>query len=198
MTESEETKWRLGVEPEEAEKRAAELSSEEDEKKEGLQQTIQAKADEIGGGEGSIVADTPKKKERKAKALTVKKSEPDTSKDMTKQIERHANQLTRMEKGITSLQKSINKIDKQSNTIKQIYVVVTQIQKLQKQMHNILYNQNKVKFVQYIIIKSIQLIYPSDLVVKCDVRCSETKYTAKILSEQDITNDDYDDDPSRF
>jgi hypothetical protein len=138
MLESEETKWRLGVEPEQAEKRAAELSSEEDEQKEELQQTIQAKADEIGGGgEGSIVAepaeqpiaDAPKKKERKAKALTVKKSEPDTSKDMTKQIERQAIQLTRIEKAITSLQKSINKIDKQSNTIKQIYVVVTQIQR---------------------------------------------------------------------
>lgn len=138
MLESEETKWRLGVEPEQAEERAAELSSEEDEQKEELQQTIQAKADEIGGGgEGSIVAepaeepiaDAPKKKERKAKALTVKKSEPDTSKDMTKQIERQANQLARIEKAITSLQKSINKIDKQSNTIKQIYVVVTQIQR---------------------------------------------------------------------
>jgi hypothetical protein len=86
MLESEETKWRLGVEPEQAEERAAELSSEEDEQKEELQQTIQAKADEIGGGgEGSIVAepaeepiaDAPKKKERKAKVLTVKKSEND-------------------------------------------------------------------------------------------------------------------------
>ena len=112
MLESEETKWRLGVEPEQAEERAAEQSSEEDEQKEELQQTIQAKADEIGGGgEGSIVAepaeepiaDAPKKKERKAKALTVKKSEPDTSKDMTKQIERQANQLARIEKAITSL-----------------------------------------------------------------------------------------------
>jgi hypothetical protein len=50
MLESEETKWRLGVEPEQAEERAAELSSEEDEQKEELPQTIQAKADEIGGG----------------------------------------------------------------------------------------------------------------------------------------------------
>jgi chromosome segregation ATPase len=138
MLESEETKWRLGVEPEQAEERAAELSSEEDTKKEELQQTIQARADEIGGGgEGSIVAepteepiaDTPKKKERKAKALTAKKSKPDTSKSMEKQIERHANQLTRIEKAITSLQKSVNEVDKQSNTIKQIYVVVTQLQK---------------------------------------------------------------------
>ena len=98
-----------------------------------MHQTIHARADEIGGGgEGSIatgaeeepITEVPKKRER-----TVKKSEPDTSKDMTKQIERQANQLTRLEKAITSLQKSINKTDKQSNTIKQIYVVVTQIQR---------------------------------------------------------------------
>jgi chromosome segregation ATPase len=139
MLESEETKWRLGVEPEQAEERAAELSSEKDVQKEELQQTIQARADEIGGGggEGSIVAeqtqepiaDAPKKKERKTNALTVKKSEPDTSKSMAKQIERHANQLTRIEKAITSLQNSINKIDNQSNTIKQIHMAVTQLQK---------------------------------------------------------------------
>ena len=107
MLEGEETKWRLGVEPEQAEERAAELSSEEDEQKEELQQTIQARADEIGGGgEGSIatgaeeepITEVLKKKERKAKALTVKKSEPNTSKDMTKQIERQANQLARIEK----------------------------------------------------------------------------------------------------
>src|SRR5215210_5282709 len=103
MSESEETKWRLGnVEPGEAEERAAELSSEEDEQKEELQQTIQSKANEIGGGgEGSIITEpaeepiikVPKKKER-----AVKKSEPDTGKSMAKQIERQANQLTRIEK----------------------------------------------------------------------------------------------------
>src|SRR5919108_545750 len=38
MSESEETKWRLDAEPEEAEEKAAKLSSEEDEKKEELQQ----------------------------------------------------------------------------------------------------------------------------------------------------------------
>ena len=151
MSESEETKWRLGVEPEQAEERAAELSSVEDEQKEELQQTIQSKADEIGGGGGerSIVAEpaeepianAPKKKERKAKVLTVKNSEPDTSKDMTKQIERQTNQLIRIEKAITSLQKSINKIDKQSNTIKQIYVVVTQIQRQIRSSKNQKQNQ---------------------------------------------------------
>ena len=153
MSESEESKWRLGVEPEQAEERAAELSSEKGGKKEELQQTIQARADEIGGGEGSIatgaeeepITEVPKKKERKAKALTVKKSEPDTSKDMTKQIERQADQLTRIEKAITSLQKSINKTDKQLNTIKQIYVVVTQIQRQIRSSKNQKQNQTTQK-----------------------------------------------------
>ena len=71
------------------------------------------------GGEGSVVAepaeepiaDAPKKKEMKAKSLTVKKSESGTSKDITKQIKRQASQLTKIEKAITSLQKSVNKID---------------------------------------------------------------------------------------
>ncbi|HEU4448066.1 MAG TPA: hypothetical protein VFR94_25575 [Nitrososphaeraceae archaeon] len=49
MSESNETKWRLGVEPEEAKDRAAELTSEEDEKKEELQHTIQTNVEEIGG-----------------------------------------------------------------------------------------------------------------------------------------------------
>jgi hypothetical protein len=105
MSESEETKWRLGVVPEEAEG-AAKLPSEEDEKKEELQQTIQTKAEEIGGGEGgegSLVSgpaeeepitEPPKKKERKAKGPSLKKREPDSNKSMTnisKQVERQAN-----------------------------------------------------------------------------------------------------------
>src|SRR5215216_7008564 len=115
MSESEETKWRLGVKPEEAEERAAELSSEEDEKKEELQQTIQTKAEEIGGGEGgegSLVAEpakeeplteVPKKKEQKVKAKgpPLKKREPDSGKSManiSKQVERQANQLIKIEK----------------------------------------------------------------------------------------------------
>ena len=101
MSESEETKWRLGAEPEETEEKAAELSSEEDEKKEELQQTVQTKAEEIGGGgEGSLI------------------TRPE-----------QANQLTRIEKVILPLQKSVNKIDKQSNTIKQLYMEVTQLQR---------------------------------------------------------------------
>lgn len=76
MSESEETKWRLGIEPEESVERAAELSAEEDEEKEELQQTIQTNAEEIGGGgEGSLIArpqeipitEAPKKKQRIAK-----------------------------------------------------------------------------------------------------------------------------------
>lgn len=158
MSESEETKWRLSVEPEEAEERAAELSSEEDEKKEGFQQTIQAKADEIGGGgEVSIVAEPieepitevqeKKKKERKLKS-TAQQRESDTGKSMaaiSNQVQRQANQLTRIEKTIISLQKSINKIDKQSNKIKQVYVVVTQLQRQVRSSKNRKQNQTAQK-----------------------------------------------------
>src|ERR671910_759261 len=106
MSESEETKWRLGAEPEEAVERAAELSAEEDEKKEELQQTIRSNAEEIGrGGEGSLIArpqelpitEAPKKKQRIAKI-------------------------------VLPLQESVNRINKQSSTIKQLYTVVTQLQ----------------------------------------------------------------------
>jgi hypothetical protein len=101
MSESEETKWRLGVKPEESEEGAARLPSEEDEEK--LQQTIQAKAEEIGGGEGEEgslvtglveeepITEPPNKKERKATGLFLKKREPDSNKSMTnisKQVER--------------------------------------------------------------------------------------------------------------
>jgi hypothetical protein len=143
MSESEETKWRLGAESEEAEKRAAELFPEEDEKKEELQQTIQTKAEEIGGGgEGSLITkleevpiiEPPKKKERivKAKQPTVKKIETDSSISMvkiSKQLERQANQLARIEKVVLPLQRSVNKMDKQSNTIKQLYTRVIQLQR---------------------------------------------------------------------
>src|ERR671915_485433 len=112
MSESEETKWRLGTEPEEAEQDAAELSSEEDEKKEELQGTVQTKVEEIGGGgEGSLVtreeavpAKPPRKRERVAKAeRPTTKKEPDSNRNM-------------------------EKIAKETNTIKQIYAKVTQLQ----------------------------------------------------------------------
>jgi hypothetical protein len=142
MSESEETKWRLGVKPEESEEGAARLPSEEDEEK--LQQTIQAKAEEIGGGEGEEgslvtglveeepITEPPKKKERKAKGLFLKKREPDSNKSManiSRQVKRQANQLIKIEKAIVSLQKPISKIDKQSNIIKQLYGAVTQLQR---------------------------------------------------------------------
>ena len=174
MSKNEETKWRLGVEPEEAEERAAEPSSEEDEKKEDekkedekkeeLQQTIQTKAEEIGGGgEGSLITrpeevpitEAPKKKEWIAKAKhSSMKREPDSSKSMvkiSKQLERQANQLARIEKAILPLQKSVNRIDKQSNTIKQLYIQATQLQrqirstKNRKQNHGIQNKKNTAK-----------------------------------------------------
>jgi hypothetical protein len=154
MSESEETKWRLGTGPEEAEERAAELSSEEDKKKGELQQTVQTNAEEIGrGGEGSLITrpeevpftKAPMNKERTAKAKRSRvKRESNSNKGMvniSKQLERQANQLIRIEKVVLPLQRSINKIEKQSSTIKQIYTEVTQLQrqirstKNQKQNH---------------------------------------------------------------
>ena len=146
MSESEETEWRLGVKP-------------EDEKKEELQQTVQARAEEIGGGgEGSLVAkpaeeepitEAPKKEKPKAKAKakspSLKKRELDSSKSManiSKQGERQANQLIRIEKAIVSLQKLISKIDKQSNTIKQLYGMITKLQRRIRSNKN--QKQNKV------------------------------------------------------
>jgi hypothetical protein len=141
MSESEETKWRLGAEPEEAVEKAAELSAEEDEKKEELQQSIQTNAEEIGRrGEASLIArpqevpitEARKKKQRIAKAEhpTVK-IKPDSSKSMvkiSKQLERQAARLARIEKIVLPLQMSVNRINKQSNAIKQLYAVVTQLQ----------------------------------------------------------------------
>jgi hypothetical protein len=142
MSEGEETKWRLGVQTEGAEERAAELSAEEDEKKEQLQQKIQTKAEELGGGgEGSIVTkpeeapivETPPKGKQVAKTKRpVLRREMGSNIDMTKisqQLERQANQLSRIEKVILPLQRSVNKIDKQSNTIKQLYTQISQIQR---------------------------------------------------------------------
>jgi exonuclease VII small subunit len=142
MSEGEETKWRLGTEPEEAEERAAELTSQENETKDELQHTIQTKVEEIGGGgEGSLITrpeevpitEVPRKKEQVEKANRPNtKKEQDSSKNMekiSKELERHANRLTRIEKVILPLERSVNKIDKQSNTIKQLHTKVTQLQK---------------------------------------------------------------------
>lgn len=47
---------------------------------------------------------------------------------ISKQLERQAARLARIEKIVLPLQKSVNRINKQSNTIKQLYAVVTQLQ----------------------------------------------------------------------
>ena len=155
MSESEETKWRLGIEPEEAEEKSAELSSEEDEKKEELQETVQTKAEGIGGGgEGSLIprpeevpiSEVPRKKEQiaRAKRPSVKR-EPNSNRSMayiSKQLERQAAQLARIEKVVLPLQKSVNRIDKQSNTIKQLYSEVTQLQRQIRSAKNRKQNQD--------------------------------------------------------
>jgi hypothetical protein len=142
MSESEETKWRLGVQSEEAEERAAELSAEEDDEKEQLQQKVQTKAEELGsGGEGSLVTrpggmpivETHPKGKRVAKTKRpALMREQGSNIDMTKilrQLERQANQLARIEKVILPFQKSVNKIDRQSDTIKQLFTQILQIQR---------------------------------------------------------------------
>ena len=156
MSESEETKWRLGAEPEEAVERAAELSAKEDEKKEELQQTTQTNAEEIGrGGEGSLIArpqeipitEAPRKKQRIAKAEhpTVR-IKPDSSMvKISKQLERQAAHLARIEKIVLPLQKSVNRINKQSSTIKQLYTVVTQLQMQIRSTKNRKQNQGAQK-----------------------------------------------------
>jgi hypothetical protein len=141
MSESEETKWRLGVQSEEAEERAAELSAEEDVEKEQLQQKVQTKAEELGsGGEGSlvtrpggpIVETHPKGKQATKTKRQASRRELSSNIDMTKisrQLERQANQLARIEKVILPFQKSVNKIDRQSDTIKQLFTQILQIQR---------------------------------------------------------------------
>ena len=106
-----------------------------------MQDTVQTNAEEIGGGgEGSLITKpeevpitkAPEKKERITKTRRLaKKKELDSSKNLakiSKELERHTNQLARIEKAIMPLQKSINKIDKQSNTMKQLYTKITQLQ----------------------------------------------------------------------
>ena len=140
MSEGEETKWRLGVQSEGVEDRAAELSAEEDEKKEQLQQKVQTKAEELGGGgEGGIVTrqeeapivETSSRLKRVAKTKRpALRREQGSDIDMTKisrQLERQANQLARIEKGILPLQRSVNKRDKLSNSIKHLSTQISQI-----------------------------------------------------------------------
>jgi hypothetical protein len=146
MSEGEETKWRLGVQSEGAEERADELCAEENEMKEKLQQKVQTNAEEQGGGsEGSLVTKQekvpimethPSEKRIAETKRPVSRRERGSNIDMTKiskQLERQANQLAKIEKVILPLQRSVNKIDNQSNTIKQLY---TQISQIQRHMHS--------------------------------------------------------------
>lgn len=142
MSESEETKWRLSPEIDKTEENAEVVTaslSEDEQKKDELQQRIQTKAENIGGGEGSNVtrpeevpvAEAPRKQKgtkSKLKYTARRKRESDTN-NISKQLERQADQLTRIEKVILPLQKSVNRIEKQSNTIKQLYSSVTYLQR---------------------------------------------------------------------
>ncbi len=148
MSENEETKWRLGTETGQEEDKSS-SSSEEEYEKEALQERVQAKAEDIaGGGEASLLTkpeeevpitdkqyqfttkEKKTKKPSKAKVLT-KKKESDNANltGISKQLEKHSNQLVRIEKMLQPLQKSFNKIDRQSTTIKQLYSVVIQLQR---------------------------------------------------------------------
>lgn len=142
MSESEETKWRLSPEIDKTEENAEVVTaplSEDEQKKDELQQRIQTKAENIGGGEGSHVtrpeevrvAEAPRKQKgtkSKLKYTARRKRESDTN-NISKQLKRQADQLTRIEKVILPLQKSVNRIEKQSNTIKQLYSSVTYLQR---------------------------------------------------------------------
>jgi hypothetical protein len=149
MSENEETGWRLSVQTGQEEKESAAGPLAEDKKQEEeLQQKVQAKAEDIAGGgeaslvtkpeEGPIIEPTKQgrkvtKKSLKARAATRKKESNNNLATISKQLEKQANHLVRIEKLIQPLQKSFNKIDKQSNTIKQLYIILTQ---LQRQMHH--------------------------------------------------------------
>lgn len=140
MSESEETKWRLSTA---SEQRDTASSSEEQEKKEELQERVQSKVEDIGGGgEGSLVTKTDvpiieaRKQQRKTRKKSLKSSDASRKKEpinnlptISKLLKKQANQLARIEKISQQLQKSFNKMDKQSNTIKQLYTIVTQLQR---------------------------------------------------------------------
>jgi hypothetical protein len=140
MSESEETKWRLSTA---SEQRDTASSSEEQEKKEELQERVQSKVENIGGGgEGSLVTKTDvpiieaRKQKRKTRKKSLKSSDASRKKEpinnlaaISKLLKKQANQLARIEKISQQLQKSFNKMDKQSNTIKQLYTIVTQLQR---------------------------------------------------------------------
>ncbi len=158
MSESEETEWRLNTEADPEDTAAAKLEGQQ--QKEQLQKTVQANVEDIGGGgEGSLVTkpqempltEATKKQQHqrrkttknphKTTTATTNKKEANNSNlvAISKQLEKQANQLVRIERIIHPLQKSLNKMDKQSNTIRQLYTIVIQFQ---RQM------QNRPKFQQ--------------------------------------------------
>jgi hypothetical protein len=163
MSENEEAEWRSGGAAEEAgqEETAAASTQKEDqeEKKEELQERVQAKAEDLGGEEASLIKDTeeeekesipitetkyepPSKKERKTRKPSKSKAAP-SKKDIN--LINMSKQLARIEKVIQSLQSSFNKIDRQSNTMKQLYGIVTQ---LQTQMHRIIQQKQQQHRIQ--------------------------------------------------
>ena len=158
MSESEETEWRLSdMEPKQDDRVS---SSSVEPENEDLQERVQAKAEAIGGGgagQGSLVTKPEEipvteatkqggktmKKSLKARGTTRKKGSNNGFATISKQLEKQANQLARIEKLIQPLQKSFHKIDDQSNTIKKLYTIVTQLQR--KQMHSSQFLQQQQK-----------------------------------------------------
>ena len=159
MSESEETEWRLRSTETKQEDKVS--SSLEWKKREDLQERVQAKAEAIGGGsgggEGNLVTkpeeipateDTKQggktmKKSLKTGGATRKKESNNNLATISKQLEKQAIQLARIEKLIQALQKSFHTIDKQSNTIKKLYSIVTQLQRRQTHPRHFLHKQQQ-------------------------------------------------------
>ena len=162
MSESEETEWRLRTTETKQEDKV--LSPSLEGKNRGdLQERVQAKAEAIGGGsgggEGNLVTkpeeipateDTKQggktmKKSLKTGGATRKKESNNNLATISKQLEKQAIQLARIEKLIQALQKSFHTIDKQSNTIKKLYSIVTQLQRRQTHPRHFLQEQQQQK-----------------------------------------------------
>jgi len=119
MSEDEETGWRVGgAEAGQEEKAAAPTEKDVEEKKEELQQRVQAKAEDLGGEEASLITETeeekvipiietkyesPSKKVGKTRKPSKAKVAP--KKDIN--LISMSKQLARIEKVIQSLQNSM-------------------------------------------------------------------------------------------
>jgi hypothetical protein len=158
MSENGEAEWRAagGAEAAQEEKAAAPTEeNEEEEKKEELQQRVQARAEDLGGEDASLITETkyesPSKEARKTRKSSKKSKAVTPKKDiinlisMSKQLEKQSRQLARIEKVIQSLKSSFNKIDRQSNTMKQLYGTVTQ---LQRQIHRQIQQRQQLQRTQ--------------------------------------------------